>query len=151
LTPVDALTPGGSGSKECNVEVFGGSPVRSTSGKPKNRWECTDGDPTCDRDGVANGACVYWIGTCLSIADLRAPKCTPVGIDTVTVTSKRLPASAAAIQSAAAAELPSTGPTCSGTTIVPVTADGKGRTIVFDASGAGKRRDKDVLSLRCRP
>ncbi|MCC6764566.1 MAG: hypothetical protein IT293_07875 [Deltaproteobacteria bacterium] len=151
LTPVDALTPGGGGSKECHVETFGGAPVRSSSGKPKNRWECTDGDPACDRDGVANGACVFWVGACLAIADARAPKCAPVGIDAVTVTSKRLATAAAAIASAVSAALPAAGPTCSGTTIVPVTADGKGRTIVFDASWAGKRRDKDVLSLRCRP
>ncbi len=151
LTPVAALTPGGGGSKECHVESFGGAPVRSSSGKPKNRWECTDGDPACDRDGAANGACVFWVGACMAVADPRVPKCAPVGIDVVTVTSKHLPAAAAAIASAVSAALPATGPTCSGTTIVPVTADGKGRTFVFDASWAGKRRDKDVLSLRCRP
>ncbi len=151
LTPVDALTPGGAGSKECQVESFGGAPTRSSSGKPKTRWTCTDGDPTCDRDGLANGACVFWVGACFSIADPRAPKCTPVAIDAVAVTSKRLPAAATAIGAAATAALPSTGPTCSGTTVVPVTADGKSRTIVFDVSAAGKRRDKDTLTLQCRP
>lgn len=151
LTPVDALTPGGFGSKECQVETFGGAPDRSSSGKPKPRWSCIDGDPTCDRDGVANGACVFWVGACFSIADPRAPKCTPVPIDSVTVSSKQLPAHAAAIGVAAAAELPTTGPTCSQTTIVPVTADGKSRKLVFDVSGGGKRRDKDTLTLRCRP
>jgi len=150
LTPVDALTPGGGGSKECQVEAFGGAPTRSSSGKPKKSWSCIDGDPTCDRDGVANGACVFWVGACFSIVDPRAPKCTPVAIDSVTVTSKRLPGSAAEITAAASTALPSTGPTCSGTTIVPVTADGKSRTIVFDVSAAGKRRDKDTLTLRCR-
>lgn len=151
LTPVDALTNGGSGSKECQVEAFGGAPERSSSGKPKSRWSCVDGDPSCDRDGVANGACVFWVGTCFSIADPRAPKCTPVPIDSVTVTSKQLPAHASAIGAAAAAELPTVGPACSQTTIVPVTADGKSRKIVFDVSGGGKRRDKDTLTLRCRP
>jgi hypothetical protein len=151
LTPVDALTPGGTGSKECHVEAFGGAPDRGSSGKPKTRWTCTDGDPTCDRDGVANGSCVFWVGTCFSIADPRAPKCTPVAIDTVTVTSKTMPAAAAVIASAAADVLPSAGPTCSETSVVPVTADGKSRKFVFDAAAASKRRDKDTLSLRCRP
>ncbi len=150
LTPVDALTPGGSGAKECHVETFGGAPLRSSSGKPKNRWFCTDGDPACDRDGIANGVCFFWVGACVSISDPRAPKCTPVPIDGVTVTSKRLPAQAATIASAIAHILPSTGPACSQTTIVPVTADGKSRTFVFEVSAAGKRRDKDVLSLQCR-
>lgn len=151
LTPVDALTHGGSGSKECQVETFGGAPDRSSSGKPKPRWSCIDGDPTCDRDGVANGACVFWVGACFSIADPRAPKCMPVPIDSVAVSSKQLPAHAAAIGAAASAELPTVGPTCSQTTIVPVTADGKSRKLVFDVSGGGKRRDKDTLTLRCRP
>jgi hypothetical protein len=151
LTPVDALTNGGSGSKECQVEAFGGAPDRSSSGKPKSRWSCVDGDPTCDRDGVANGTCVFWVGACFSIADPRAPKCTPVPIDSVTVTSKQLPAHAAAIGVAAAAEVPTVGPVCSQTTIVPVTADGKSRKLVFDVSGGGTRRDKDTLTLRCRP
>ncbi len=151
LTPVDGLTPGGAGSKECHVEAFGGAPDRSSGGKPKTRWSCIDGDPTCDRDGVANGVCVLWVGACVSLVDPRAPKCTPVAIDSVTVTSKRIPASAAAIQAAATAMLPSTGPTCSQTSIVPVTADGKSRTIVFEAVAAGKKRDKDTLTLRCRP
>jgi hypothetical protein len=43
LTPIDGLTPGGFGSKECNVEAFGGAPERSGSGKPRTRWTCTDG------------------------------------------------------------------------------------------------------------
>jgi hypothetical protein len=151
LTPIDAITPGGAGSKECHVEAFGGAPDRSGSGRPKKRWSCTDGDPTCDRDGVANGSCVFWVGACVSLLDPRLPKCTPLPIDSVTVSSKRIPASAAAIQTAASAMLPSTGPSCSGTSIVPVTADGKSRTLVFEAVGAGKRLDKDTLTLRCRP
>lgn len=151
LTPVDALTPGGAGSKECHVEAFGGAPDRSGSGKPKTRWSCVDGDPSCDRDGIANGACVFWVGACLSVVDPRAPKCTPLAIDAVTVSSKQLPAHAAAIQSAAAAILPTAGAACSQTTIVPVTADGKSRKLTFDASAAGTRRDADTLTLRCRP
>ncbi len=151
LTPVDALTPGGFGSKECQVEAFGGAPDRSSSGKPKNRWACIDGDPACDRDGVANGTCVFWVGGCVSIVDPRAPKCTPMPVDGVTVSSKQLPAHASAIAAAMSDLLPSAEPACSQTTIVPVTADGKSRKIVFDASGGGKRRDKDTLTLRCRP
>lgn len=151
LTPIDGLTPGGFGSKECHVEAFGGAPERSSSGKPRTRWSCRDGDPTCDRDGLANGTCIFWIGTCFTIADPRTPKCTPGPIDAVTVTSQRLPAAAANVAAAASAVLPSTGPTCSQTSIVPVTADGKNRTIVFDASASGKRRDKDTLKLRCLP
>jgi hypothetical protein len=153
LTPVEGLTPGGFGSKECFVETFGGAPDRSGSGKPRTTWSCRDGDPTCDRDGLANGTCVFWVGTCVSIIDPRVSKCTagPSPIDAVAVTSKRLPAAAADIAAAASAMLPNNGQTCSQTSVVAVTADGKNRTIVFDASRAGKRLDKDTLKLRCRP
>jgi hypothetical protein len=151
LTPIDGLTPGGFGSKECNVEAFGGAPERSKAGKPRTRWTCTDGDPACDRDGLANGSCVFWVSACFSVADPRITKCAPAAVDAVTVTSKRLPAAAADVAEAANAVLPAAGAVCSQTSVVTVTADRKNRTMVFDASAAGKRVDKDTLKLRCVP
>ena len=158
LTPIDAMTPAGFGSKECHLETWGGAPEHSRSGKPKTRWSCADGDPACDRDGAANGSCTFLVGACFTVTDPRAPRCTPAHVATITVTSKTLPAAAGQIQTAATAVLPTTGATCSLGTAVAVAADRKTRTLVFDAAARakrlgrrGKHLDGDTLKLRCLP
>ena len=148
------MTPGASRKQECEVEQWGGpfDPAKSGNRVALPRWTCTDGDPACDRDLAVNGSCSFTIGTCVRLNDdLRGSSCTPVDVETVTVTSKKLPAAATAIQTAVNAVLPATTPSCSETTLVAVPADHRTRTISFDARAAGKRLDKDVLKLRCLP
>jgi hypothetical protein len=158
LTPVDGMTPGGFGSKECHLETWGGAAERSRSGNPKTRWSCTDGDVSCDRDGTVDGSCTFLVGACLTVTDPRAPKCTPANVATITVTSKTLPAAAGQLQAAATAVLPTTGAACSLGTAVTVAADKKTRTLVFNAAARAKRPgrrgtrlDSDTLQLRCLP
>ncbi len=149
------MTPGGKKKQECLVEQWGNPFDRSKSpgliGLP--RWTCTDGDPKCDRDLAVNGSCSYTVGTCVRLLDtLRGFACTPVDVETVTITSKKLPAAAAAMQAEVNALLPATTARCSETTLVTVPADHRTRTISFDARNAdGKRLDKDTLKLRCLP
>ncbi len=151
LTPVDGLTPGGSGAKECQVEAWGGAPERSRTGKPKRRWSCSDGDDTCDRDGAQNGECTFLVGACFSVSDPRTPSCVPGTVDGVLVSSTKLPAEAATLTSALAEVLPASQSVCSRGVPVTVLADKKSRRLLFDASNAGSRVDKDSLKLRCLP
>lgn len=152
LLPVNRMTPGAYGAKECHVEEWGTPYETSKSGKVRNRWTCTDGDPACDRDLAVDGNCTFKVGACMSVVDSgRLQKCSPSPVDAVTVSSKHLPAAAAAVQTAVDAVVPTTGPTCSDGTLVVVPADKHTRTLTFDASAAGKRLDKDQLKLRCLP
>jgi hypothetical protein len=154
ILDVRTMTPGTSRKQECEVEQWGGpfDPAKSGNRVGLPRWTCTDGDPACDRDLSANGSCSFTIGTCARLTDdLRGSSCTPVDVETVTITSKKLPAAAAAMQAAVNAILPATTPSCGETTVVTVPADHRTRTISFDARAAGKRVDKDVLKLRCLP
>ena len=150
---VPYLTPGSYGTRECRLETWGGSYDVGGNGKPRASWTCTDGDPACDRDLVANGSCAFQVGACLRVDDqARIPSCVPADVASVTVASKSLPAAASAIQSEVNALTPATAAACSETSPVTVSADRKTRTITFDAKdGDGKRLDKDVLKLRCLP
>jgi len=151
LTPIDGITPGGFGTRDCDLEAWGGAPERSKAGKPKTRWSCTDGDPTCDRDGAVDGNCTFLVGVCVAVTDPRLPKCTPVGVDTFAASSKTLPAAAADITAVGSVVVPSAEPVCSTGAEVVVPADRKTRSITLDTTVAGKRRDKDTLKLRCVP
>jgi hypothetical protein len=152
LLRVDWLTAGGNGKSECQIETWGTLQDVSGSGNPLTKWTCADGDPACDRDLAVNGGCAFQVGTCVRLSDLaRNPKCTPVDIDTVTITSKKLPAAASTLQTAANALLPATEAKCGEGNLVAVPADRKTRTIRFEAAAAGKRVDRDVLKLRCLP
>lgn len=152
LLPIDRLTPGSFGKKECNLEEWGTPYDLSRSGNVRSRWTCTDGDPACDRDLTANGSCSLMTGACLSVNDqARITKCTPADVDTVTVSSKTLPAAAAVLQTAVDAVVAAPGQVCSEASLVTVPADKHTRTITFDAAAAGKRLDRDVLKLRCLP
>src|SRR5262249_14286241 len=107
------MTSGGRHKQECEVEEWGGqfdfNNHTAIVGLP--HWTCTDGDPACDRDLVVNGSCSFEVGVCARLNDdLRVPSCAPVDVDTVTVTSKKLPAAASAIQTAVNAILPATTP-----------------------------------------
>jgi hypothetical protein len=148
------MTPGGKKKQECEVEQWGGrfDPSKGTALIGLPRWTCTDGDPACDRDLTVNGSCSYTVGTCVRLLDeLRGFTCTPVDVDTVTITSKKFPAAASAMQTAVNAILPATVASCSESTVVTVPADHRTRSITFDARAAGKRLDKDTLKLRCLP
>ncbi|HXJ33321.1 MAG TPA: hypothetical protein VMS22_04710 [Candidatus Eisenbacteria bacterium] len=109
---------------------------------------CTDGDPTCDADGAANGSCAFDVRICVTYRDLA--ECRPRKVHTLRahpsryhVTPPRLPASRGA---------------CSETTrvVVPLKAHGRrpGRArivMLARAKGPSPRTDRDRLDYRCLP
>src|SRR5262245_47895331 len=64
--PGDCVAGGGPAATDCFV-AFSGIPGTTVS--------CTDGDPTCDTDGKADGACTLALQACINVAGL--PGCTP--------------------------------------------------------------------------
>jgi len=148
LTPVSALTPGGSGKRECNVELWGGAFDVAANGRPLGRWTCTDGD-ACDRDGTVDGSCTFVVGTCFSVADARIGSCTPGGVDAAEVRIAKSPPPLAAMQAAADAILPSSDAACSAGTPVGVPARKTVRVAVRATAGP-RTVDSDTVALRCK-
>jgi hypothetical protein len=150
LTPVDGLTPGGKGRKECQVEMWGGAPERAKNGNPKKRWSCTDG-AACDRDGIADGSCTFLVGGCFTVSDTRAPSCVPAPVDTATITSRQSVPELAALQAALDEVLPSASAACSRGVPLSIIANKKTISLKVDGTSGGSRADKDTLKLRCLP
>jgi len=149
LTPVAALTPGGSSKRECQAETWGGTFDVSASGKMLSRWTCTDG-ADCDRDGAVNGSCEFVFGTCFSVADSRLPACVPAAVDSAQIKiTKNPPVTLAAIQAAADAILPSTGAACSAGSTISV-ASGKSVKVSVRAKAGNRVVDSDGTTLRCK-
>lgn len=152
LTPIDRMTPGGRGKKECHVELWGQDPDRSRSGRPRNRWTCDDGDPACDRDLAVDGKCTYAIGACFGLTDPRAEKCTPLEADSAEVALRPKVAGSdafPALQAAVDDVLPVTGAGCSALVPIEVAAGGK-KKILVTASAAGSKLDRDRVTLKCK-
>ncbi len=77
-----ATVVGGGGSRRTDcLAVLDGS-VNDPIQKPRN-IRCTDGDPSCDADGVVNGVCEFPISVCIN--STFNPKCTLNGVQTVNV------------------------------------------------------------------
>lgn len=152
LTPIEQMTPGGFGKKECNLELYGNDPDRSKSGRPRNRWTCIDGDPSCDRDYAVDGKCTFSIGACFNLTDARAPKCTPTAVDAAEAALRPKVLGSDAfpeLQAALDAVLPAASAVCSDRVDVLVAADGK-KKILVTALAAGKKADKDRVTLKCK-
>ncbi len=151
--------PGGGTSKTDCLSEFDG--VVPNFGRAV---QCTDGDPACDVDGSANGACAFSISVCLNNADHRFPTCTPTDIATFVVKnkapgSKNYDPQLQALQDAVAGlGLPTATATCTAPQFVniPLTAK-KGKfkrskkRIRIIAETSGGTRDRDTLKLFCLP
>jgi hypothetical protein len=81
---------GGSPSTDCAMELLVDNPLNSPpadrKGFPSAAHSCADGDPTCDHDGAANGACSFKVAVCLNVSDPRLLKsgetaCAPSAIE----------------------------------------------------------------------
>jgi len=70
---------GGSAATDCLAvfQVADGVPLKG------NKISCVDGDPSCDADGVVNGACQIPVAVCANSSALS--RCTLVGVDSITV------------------------------------------------------------------
>jgi len=71
------LVPGkGSEKTDCHVEwsvvnPFNAADKYDRRGLLNYKQSCTDGDSNCDKDGEANGTCVFEVGLCLNVDDPR--------------------------------------------------------------------------------
>ena len=72
---------GGSSSSDCLL-VFD-APANDPPNKPRN-IRCTDGDSSCDADGVVNGVCAFPIKPCAN-SSYNPSSCNLVGVDQITV------------------------------------------------------------------
>ncbi len=61
------------------------------SGVASRRQFCTDGDPGCDQDGVANGQCELAASVCFGSADADVPQCAATTVARATLKSPRFP------------------------------------------------------------
>jgi hypothetical protein len=112
---------------------------------------CTDGDPACDADGVANGQCRFQVRLCVD-----QPGASRCGPDSVTGAEVLSPSSAftALAQAIAQLDIPdgSPGP-CTDVIAVDVVRGSRrsGRQVLRTrASMASGHADKDRLPLVCR-
>jgi hypothetical protein len=122
---------GGIADKDCRVGYGGVDATNGASGVV-----CTDGDPACDVDGVADGTCTFTVSLCTGIPE---EGCDPVEIDSIDVAGVPL----------ARPPLPSEGGSCGAKSVIGVAAGtAEGTTAV--ASSAGELRDVDYLNLCCR-
>ncbi|HLY36567.1 MAG TPA: hypothetical protein VKU61_00935 [Candidatus Binatia bacterium] len=138
--------------------VFGGGPSRTDcwaafDGVDANvgtrTVACTDGDPSCDTDGAADGVCRFRVRGCVDVPGV--PTCAPARIRRLRV--RAIP-KAARPRHGFRPRLPHAGEACGQlTTIrVPVRWDEPGRVkLEMAAFTADGRRDYDQLVLQCLP
>ena len=137
----------------------GGSPktdcmlVTEVAGVPHGRVaRCTDGDPSCDGDGRADGTCVFAVRVCLDATDPGDPRC---HADVVTGARASSPAPALAGLVAALAGMPmpvATPDTCTGTVAVPLARHGTRparATLRASVSMASGRDVADRMTFIC--
>lgn len=122
---------GGLASADCRIAF---EDVDATSGA--SGVVCTDGDPTCDRDGVADGQCHFAVRLCTG---LTTPACDPSTLTGLGIAGLALPEP----------PLPSEDGACGAAAdvVVPV-GTASGATVL--ARGGGELRDVDYLNLCCR-
>ncbi len=77
--PVGDLAAGrGRRQTDCYVEWAVHNPTNTPffdkRGIVRVKQECTDGDPACDADGMADGACTFEVGVCVKNEDPRLVK-----------------------------------------------------------------------------
>jgi hypothetical protein len=115
--------------------------------------DCTDGDPTCDADGVADGRCTFAVSICAFQANV--PQCTPQP-----VTEIKLPKKTRDL-GLQVPPLPATAALCGPATPIfaPIRINKKGAQqpskpvkLKMTAISSGKpRKDADGLNLKCLP
>jgi len=122
---------GGNPDKDCRM-AFGG--VRATDGE--SGVVCTDGDPSCDVDSVADGSCHFTVKLCTGVP---VAGCDPIELDAIETAGVHLPLP----------PLPSNPDTCGPAAAVDVPV-GTAAGVTAIASSDGETRDVDYLNLCCR-
>jgi hypothetical protein len=122
---------GGNPDKDCRM-AFGA--VDATDGQ--SGVVCTDGDPTCDGDGMADGTCLFTVRLCTGVP---LDGCDPVDLEEIDVHGLPL----------ARPPLPSSGYSCGRADEFSVAAGTAVAGTAIALSG-GEPRDVDYLNLCCR-
>lgn len=141
--PAPCTAGGGPAAPDCFIQFSG---ITTTA------IRCTDGDASCDTDGLVDGVCTIALSVCAN-ADSSGCAATPLaGAPTVKPTKS----TAAAALNAALSALPLTTPAC---TTPPYAANLKVSVaglkpgvekLTFKAKG-GTKTDKDKLTITCNP
>jgi len=84
--PCASLIPGGGArASDCSAEWFTlPAPTTNHNGRPSNRVQCREGDPSCDFGPAGDGACTFHVALCLNVADARLA-CTPSDVREVRI------------------------------------------------------------------
>jgi hypothetical protein len=85
--PGRCITGGGSPETDCLAEILAVPvpPLDRRTQTPTRKVSCTDGDPTCDGDGVRDNACTFTTMLCLNTDDPRL-QCNALGVAALTTT-----------------------------------------------------------------
>ena len=152
---------GGSLATDCMVELDGVM-LNSPTTRPRGVL-CTDGDPSCDADATANGACNFKLTACLNNPDPRFPLCTGTNVATIEVKNRPVTSPShnpqlAVLQGSLNALLPAATNVCTAEHSVTVALRVRGgvfrpntvkvRTI---ARSSSLTKDSDRLKLKCLP
>jgi hypothetical protein len=160
---------GGGATTDCLV-VFDAA-VNTPSKRPRH-VRCTDGDPSCDADGVVDGVCSFAVKVCAN-STFNDPKCTLAGVDEIDVRyaidngDPKFDPDFQALQQRIDNDIdpPTAAPnTCTGTVTLRIPIDGpyaankcrKRRKIIrIDALSTPQqgrfKKDRDKLKLTCDP
>jgi hypothetical protein len=125
-----AVLGGGLVDTDCTVGFEGLSPTDGASGVV-----CTDGDPSCDADGVVDGTCRFDLRVCTRLA---SSDCDPRPISSISISGLALDAPRAG-----------GGPRCAATDAIVVPA-GTAAGATMLARESSDLKDVDYLNLCCR-
>ena len=142
--PLTRYAGGGPAATDCMLvmDVAGATGRRAAA--------CTDGDPTCDADGAANGTCTFGVRVCLDAVTGGSPRCHADVVTAAEVVSPTPPLAAAL----GTVVMPVATPdTCTALATVTVATGGRrsAKTVVRTrATMASGHADRDRLILVCR-
>ncbi len=86
IRPAAAVTIGGGGSPRMDCLAVFQAAANTPPSHPRS-IRCTDGDPTCDTDGVVNGVCELAVAVCAN--SNFSPLCTLAGVQSITIAHAR--------------------------------------------------------------
>ena len=164
-----AILPGGGSRVTDCLAVFDVPAAPTSKGR---KVICVDGDPSCDADGLVNGACAFDLGACIN--DASEPRCLANGVERLVVEHSEdngdpdfdpdFQALQARIDSAFL--LPETTPACTAlsTLVVPLRGPypggkckpGKKQVAMtadseFDLAAGKVWSDRDKIKFLCKP
>jgi hypothetical protein len=141
-SPPECLGGGGPAATDCFVQFSGVASTKVT---------CTDGDASCDTDGVRKGSCTFALSACIGQS---SASCTAAPLDGPVTVTPATPV-ATALQTAIAALDPVAGGCTAPGVVVPLQVSiagikpGKAKLTV--QASAGGKKDRDKVKLTCVP